>query len=70
MFKRDWSMFSHVNNCSTLNNEHNWEDLCIYLRNHQRALSITITKLGEVQFSIQSLQMFHFRFAIAIRALL
>ena len=63
-------MFSHVNNCSTLNNEHNWEDLCIYLRNHQRALSVTITKLGEVQFSIQSLQMFHFRFAIAIRALL
>jgi hypothetical protein len=33
--KTDWSMSSNNNNHSTLNNEHNWEDLCIQLRNLQ-----------------------------------
>ena len=30
-----WTMSSNINNYSTLNNEHNWEDLCIQLRNQQ-----------------------------------
>ena len=29
--KRDWSRSSNNNNHFTLNNEHNWEDLCIQL---------------------------------------
>ena len=31
--KRDWTTPSNINNYSTLNNEHNWEDLCIQSRN-------------------------------------
>jgi hypothetical protein len=35
MFERDWIMFSNANNHSTLNNEHNSEDLCNQVRNQQ-----------------------------------
>ena len=27
MFKRNWTTSLNINNYSTLNNEHNWEDL-------------------------------------------
>ena len=39
MFKRDWSTFSNIDNYSTLNNEHNWEDVCIQLKNQQAFVS-------------------------------
>ena len=29
MFKRDWTTTSSMFDCSTLNNEHKWEALCI-----------------------------------------
>ena len=32
-------MSSNTNNYSTLNNEHNWEDLRVYLRNQQTCTS-------------------------------
>ena len=32
-------MSSNVNNYSTLNSEHNWEDPCIHLRNWQTCTS-------------------------------
>ena len=35
MFKRDWIMSLNINNKSTLNSGHNWEDLHIQLRNQQ-----------------------------------
>ena len=56
-------MLSNSNNYSTLNSEHNWEDLCIHLRNQQTHTSNNIPKSGEIQFSNQFLQMFHHRFA-------
>ena len=39
MFKRDWTMYSNISNYSTLNSEHNWEDLCIEFRNQQTCTS-------------------------------
>ena len=48
-------MFLNVNNCSTtLNSEHDSEDLCIKLRNQQHALIITITNSGEIGFQSNS----------------
>ena len=32
MLKRDWTTFSSIINYSRLNNEHDYEDLCIRLR--------------------------------------
>ena len=55
MFKRDWTTSSHFSNHSTLNSEHNWENLCIFQWRH--TLLITITKLRDVQLSIQFLLM-------------
>ena len=37
--KRDWTMCSNIYNYSTLDNEHNWEDLCIQLRNQHTCTS-------------------------------
>ena len=39
MIKGDWAMSSNINNYSTLNGEHNWELLCIQLRNQQTCTS-------------------------------
>ena len=49
-------------------NEHNWEDICIQLRNQQTCTSIT--KSSEVRFSIRVLQMSHHKFANGTRVLL
>ena len=35
MFKRDYTTSLQDNNCFTLNNEHDWEDLCVQLRHQQ-----------------------------------
>ena len=50
MFKKAWTTSSNINNYSTLNSEHNWEGLCIYSRNQQHALLITITNQGRSNF--------------------
>ena len=68
MLENDWTASLSIVNYSTLNNEDNWEDLCIQLRNQQIYPSITINKSREVQMVF--LQMFHCRFAIATRLLL
>jgi hypothetical protein len=34
MFERDRIASLDMNNYSTLSNEHNWEELCIQLRDH------------------------------------
>ena len=61
MFKRYWTLSSNINYYSTLNNT--IKDLSIQLRNQQKnALLMTITKLGEVRFSIWFLHMFHYSF--------
>ena len=44
MFKRDWTTSSNIHNYYELNNECNWEDLYIKLRNRQTHTSDTITK--------------------------
>ena len=33
--KRGWTTSSNINNYSTLNNEHNGQELCVLLRNQQ-----------------------------------
>ena len=35
MFRRDFTTSSNINNYSTLNNEHNWEDFRVHLKNQQ-----------------------------------
>ena len=35
MFNTDWTTSSNINNYYALNKEHNWEDLCLQLRNQQ-----------------------------------
>ena len=72
VFKRDWTMFSIINIYVTLNNEHNWEDLCIQLRSQQKCIyDKKKVKLREIRFSIQFLlQILHQRFANATRVLL
>jgi hypothetical protein len=72
MLKRDHIMFSSTNNYSTLDNEHNQEDLYLYSvkKSTNIALPITITESGEDRFSIRFLRMFHRRFANTPRALL
>jgi hypothetical protein len=35
--KRDWTTPSNINNYSTLNNEHKWEDLCTQLSRNPQA---------------------------------
>ena len=47
---------------SLLNSEHNWEDLCIQLRNQQ---TCKFDKSREVQFTTQFFLMLHCRFANA-----
>ena len=32
MFKKDWATFSYFMNYFTLNIEHIWKDMCIWLR--------------------------------------
>ena len=32
-------MFSNINKYTTLNNEHNWEDLCIQFKKQQTRIS-------------------------------
>lgn len=61
-FKRDWTA-SKIINCSTLNSECNWKDLCIQLKD-QQLFSLKIrTRSGEVQFA--NLWMVYPRFANA-----
>jgi hypothetical protein len=43
MFETYWTWTSNIINYCTLSNEHNWEDLCIQLRN-KRAILNTITE--------------------------
>jgi hypothetical protein len=38
VFERDCTTFSNINNYPTFDSEHNWEDLCIQLRNQQARL--------------------------------
>jgi hypothetical protein len=40
VFIRDWPTHLY-NTCSTLNSEHNWEDLCIHSRSQQTCTSDT-----------------------------
>ena len=35
MVRRDWTPSANIHDYSTLNNEHNWKDLYIQLRNQQ-----------------------------------
>jgi subtilase family serine protease len=58
MHKRDWIASSNLIDYSTLNDEHNWEDLSIQLKNQQTCTSHKITNSEEVWF----LLMFHVRF--------
>ena len=50
MLKRDWTESSNVNNHSTVNNEHNWMDLCIKLRINVHTLPTTTTESGKSDF--------------------
>jgi hypothetical protein len=50
-------------NYSTLNSEHNWEDLCIQLSNQQTRAPDNHNQIKESPISIWFLQMFHRRFA-------
>ena len=70
--KRDWSTSSNIINYYTLNNEHNWENLCIQLRNQQTSTSSIYNQIkGNLLFlSNLFLQMFHRRFANASQFLL
>ena len=55
MFQRDRTTSAYFINYSTLNTEHN-EETCheIFTQGiNERALPITITKLGKVRFSIE-----------------
>ena len=50
MFRKDWTMLSNVINYSTLDNEHNREDLSIQSRKstNMHLFAITMIELGEV----------------------
>jgi hypothetical protein len=39
MFDRNQTMSSNIDKHSTLNNEHNWDDLCIQFKNKQTCTS-------------------------------
>lgn len=65
MFRRYWSSSSNINNYSTPNTEHSWEDICIQLQNQQTCILIFKTEFGEVWFSILFLQTSRRRFANA-----
>ena len=47
MFKRDWTTPSNINDYSTLNIEHDWEDLCISLRNGQTRYIANVINQGK-----------------------
>ena len=68
MFKKDWTTFSNSINQFELNIEHNWEDLCTFIKNEQTCTSIaqTISK----EFVFMSLMVLHCRFANAKQGLL
>ena len=63
IIKRDWAASSNFINYSTLNSEHNWEDLRIVQEMYKHALPMTIVKRGEIQFSFRFLLLLHCRFA-------
>ena len=46
MLKRDWIAFTNINNYSTLNSEHNWEDLCVQSKNQQTYPSDNHNQIG------------------------
>ena len=46
-------MSPHINSCSTLNNEHNWEDLCIHFKSQQTRTSDN-HKLNHGKFDFRS----------------
>ena len=70
MFKRDWTTSSNNNNYSTLNSEHNWEDVWIQLRNQQTCTSDNYNLIRGGPIFNPILHMFHCRFAIATWVLL
>ena len=55
MHKRDWTAFLNLIDYSTLNNEHNWEDLSIQSKNQQTCTSHKITNSEEVWFLLMFL---------------
>ena len=50
MFETYWTWTSNIITYCTLRNEHNWEDLCIQLRNKHAILN-TKTESGGIRFS-------------------
>ena len=42
MFQRDWTTSSNINNCSTLNSEHNWGTCVFDQETNIHALSIIV----------------------------
>ena len=70
MFKRDWTTSSNIDKYSTLNSEHNLEDLCIQLRNQQTCTFDNHDCIRGGMIFIAFLHMFHHRFANLARGLL
>ena len=59
-------MFSSIINYSTIDYEHNWGGLMYLVKEvNKHALLITITKIGEVQFSIRFFHDFYCKVANA-----
>ena len=65
MFTRNCIVSSNINNYSTPNSEHNWEDLCIQLINQQTCASIIVYDMNGVPISIQFSNKLYQRFANA-----
>lgn len=57
MFENDWITFPNINNYSTFNSEHEWEELCIRLKNQQTCTSENYYT-EEVQFQSGSCKCF------------
>lgn len=63
MLIRDWITFSNFTSFSTLDNEHDWEDLCKQLRDEQHMHSNHHNSIMGDSISIQLLLILHHRFA-------
>ena len=63
IFQWYWTMFSSFINCSTLYNEHNWEDLCIKVINQQSCNSDNHNYIMDGRIFSPLLLMLHHTFA-------